>query len=101
MNGVRLIETSSKLCRETRYSASVKDNCPMPLTCFASGTCVRLAFTACGVGECERLGAMGLREGAQCTILHNTENMIVRIGESRLGVSREIAEQLFAHQDEA
>jgi Fe2+ transport system protein FeoA len=79
----------------------MNDGCPLPLTCFASGTCVRLAFAALGVGECERLGAMGLCEGARCTILHNTDKLIVRVGESRFGVSREVAAQLFAHQDAA
>jgi Fe2+ transport system protein FeoA len=77
------------------------DGCPIPLTCFASGACVRLAFTALGAGESQRLGAMGLHEGAQCTILHNTDKLIVRVGESRFGVSREIAARLFAHPDVA
>lgn len=78
---------------------AMNDACPIPLTCFASGTCVRLAFAALGVGECERLGAMGLREGAQCTVLQNSDKLIVRVGESRLGVSREVAMQLFAHAE--
>ena len=74
------------------------DACPLPLTCFASGACVRLAFATMGSHEAERLGEMGLCEGAQCTILQNAEKLILGVGGSRFGVPRELAMQLFAHE---
>lgn len=73
--------------------------CPcLPLTCFACGKCVRFSFALPGAPDVERLGALGLREGAQCTILQNADKMIVRIGGARLGLPRELAMQLFAEE---
>lgn len=73
--------------------------CPcLPLTCFACGACVRFAFAHPDAADAERLGALGLRAGARCTILQNTDKMIVRIGGSRLGLPRELAMQLFAEE---
>lgn len=74
-------------------------SCPcLPLTCFACGACVRLAFAALGDSDTERLGAMGLREGARCTVLQNTDKMILRVGGSRLGLPHELATKLFAQE---
>jgi Fe2+ transport system protein FeoA len=78
---------------------SCPDDCScLPLTCFAGGACVRVAFAAIDDAVSERLGAMGLREGVLCTILQNADKMILRIGGSRLGVPRELAMQLYAQE---
>ena len=61
-----------------------------PLTCF-----MRAALDG---DDAERLGAMGLREGAQCTILQNADKLILRIGESRLGLQRDLAMRLFGQE---
>lgn len=81
----------------------MKEGCPdpeacRPLTCFACGACVRVAFSAFHPAESERFGAMGLREGALCTILQNADKLILGIGGCRLGVPVELAMQVFAHE---
>lgn len=69
-----------------------------PLTCFMRGACVRLAFAALDGDDAERLGAMGLREGARFTILQNADKLILRLGESRLGLQRDLAMRLFGQE---
>ena len=57
-----------------------------------------MAFSATEPSETERLGAMGLRAGALCTIVQNTDKLIVGVGGSRLGLPKDLAHQLFAQE---
>jgi len=46
--------------------------------------------------EAQRLRDLGLREGAQLSIVHNNDKLIVRVSGSRIGLRRELAMHVLA-----
>ena len=69
-----------------------------PLTSFRIGSTIILAFMGLDPENAQRMRDLGLREGACVVILQNADNLIVGIADSRIGLRREIAMQIFGSQ---
>jgi Fe2+ transport system protein FeoA len=65
------------------------------LATFGCGKCVQLNFLCLEPGQALRLREMGLCEGKQVCVLHNTDKVIVRSGGSRIGLHRDLAHQIY------
>lgn len=72
------------------------DTVPQPLTCYACGVCVKLAFLALAPAEAERLRDLGVREGNDVHLLRNEETVICGVESCRIALRREVAMQVFA-----
>ena len=71
-------------------------NVPQPLTSFAAGVVVHLAFFALGDSECQRLRDLGVREGNEIHVLKNDDTFVCKIDASRIALRREVAMNVFA-----
>jgi len=69
---------------------------PQPLTSFACGVVVQLAFLSLLPAEAERLRDLGIREGNEIHVIRNAESMICKIEASRVVLRREVAMNVFA-----
>lgn len=65
------------------------------LATFGCGKCVQLNFLCLEPGQALRLREMGLCEGKQVCVLHNTDKVIVRSGGCRIGLHRDLAHQIY------
>ena len=70
-----------------------------PLTSFKKGSRLLLEFLRMESGDAQRLRDLGLREGVQVVILHNSDKMIVCVSECRIGLRKELARQVFAREN--
>ena len=68
---------------------------PRPLTTFACGVMVQLAFFSLSPTEAERLRELGLREGNAIHVIRNEESFICKIEASRVVLRREVAMKIF------
>ena len=68
---------------------------PQPLTSFAVGMIVHLAFFALGIPEAQRLRELGVREGNMIHVLKNGETFVCRVESSRIALRREVAMNVF------
>ena len=68
---------------------------PQPLTAFASGVNVRLAFLSLVPAEAARLRELGMREGSPVHILRNQGALICGVDASRVVLRREVAQHVF------
>ncbi len=66
-----------------------------PLTSFGHGIDVKLAFLGLDPATAQRMRELGLREGTQVAILQNSDKLIVRVSDSRIGLRRELAMRIF------
>ena len=71
-------------------------NVPQPLTSFAAGVIVHLAFFAVAAPEAQRLRELGVREGNPIHVLKNAETFVCKVEESRIALRREVAMNVFA-----
>ena len=69
---------------------------PPPLTSFANGVVVQLAFLAVLPAEAARLRELGIREGNPIHILRNQESLICAVDASRVVLRKEVAQNVFA-----
>jgi len=69
---------------------------PQPLTSFAAGVMVQLAFFALGVPEAQRLRELGVIEGNQIHVLKNGDTFVCCVESSRIALRREVAMNVFA-----
>ena len=69
---------------------------PQPLTCYACGVCVKLAFMVLTQAEADRLRDLGIREGNSVHLLRNEETVICGVESCRIALRREVAMHVFA-----
>ena len=69
---------------------------PQPLTCFARGVWVKLAFLAVAPSEAERLRDLGVREGCRVHVLRNAASVVCHVETARIVLRREVAMNVFA-----
>ncbi len=70
-----------------------------PLSDFAVGYCLELdSIQQINGDDALRLQEMGFLEGAEVEILKSSDPMVLRLGETRLGMHRRLAAQIFGHQ---
>ncbi|MCY4159638.1 MAG: FeoA family protein [Bacteroidetes bacterium] len=67
---------------------------PAPLTSYGDG-CILVIRYVDGSAQ-ERLRDIGIREGACVEMIKNSEGLIVRLEGSRIGLRRDMAEEIFA-----
>jgi Fe2+ transport system protein FeoA len=72
------------------------DGAPAPLTAFARGQHVRIAWLGLDGPEAARLRDLGVREGCTACIMMNADKCILGLGACRLALQREVAMHLFA-----
>ena len=68
---------------------------PQPLTSFAAGMMVHLAFFALGVSEAQRLRELGVRDGNMIHIVKNGDTFVCCVESSRIALRREVAMNVF------
>jgi Fe2+ transport system protein FeoA len=69
---------------------------PQPLTSFACGVVVQLAFLALLPAEAARLRELGIREGCPIHILRNHDSLVCGVDASRVVLRKEVAQNVFA-----
>lgn len=69
---------------------------PQPLTSFACGVVVQLAFLALLPAEAARLRELGIREGSPIHILRNHDSLVCGVDASRVVLRKEVAQHVFA-----
>lgn len=69
---------------------------PAPVTSFPAGKTVRLCFMGLDAGTCDRLRALGVREGCHACVMATGDKCVLALGASRVALRREVAAGLFA-----
>lgn len=96
LNGFSLFRTLCWCVVTVFRIAMTPDTVPQPLTCYACGVCVKLAFLALAPAEAERLRDLGVREGNDVYLLRNEETVICGVESCRIALRREVAMHVFA-----
>ena len=74
---------------------------PFPLAAAAPGRPVGVRLIALPEEAAGRLRDLGIREGAVIRVVRSEGRLIVRIGESRVGVPAELAAAIFVEEEPA
>ena len=67
-----------------------------PLCSYKKGSHLLLESIGLESSEAQRLRDLGLREGANVSVIQNTDKMIVCVAECRIGLRRELAMHVLA-----
>lgn len=69
-----------------------------PLSTFRTGSRLELGSLQLNGSDALRLQELGCLEGTEIEILKSSNPMVIRIGETRLGIQQSLASQMFGRQ---